>query len=397
MIEFSMMSIKSWKLLMRKKSGLYDWGKSCLKMKQLPLMAVACTVMLFIFYRTTSYQYHETEQFQVDQSQSIWEGEEGIPEYSGKLRGLPHGIIHATSDFELKPLWSRRSSSSKVPVYSNRNLLAVPVGMRQKDNVNNMVQKFLQDNFTVMLFHYDGNVDGWRDHDWSSKAIHIVAQNQTKWWFAKRFLHPDIVYIYDYIFLWDEDLGVEHFSPSRYIEIVKQEGLEISQPALAPDSIEIHHRITLRARNKKFHRRIYERRGKTRCSGASQGPPCAGFVEGMAPVFSKSAWYCAWHLIQGDRTRKVGVVDEEYIVHKGIQTLGGGGQASTKISNPKLAKRHRAAAGDVRIQIRRQSTQELEVFKKRWYEEVAEDKNWVDPYARQKRLVRHQVSHERFS
>ena len=35
-------------------------------------------------------------------------------------------------------------------------------------------------------------------------------------WFAKRFLHPDIVSIYDYIFLWDEDLGVEHFSPSRY-------------------------------------------------------------------------------------------------------------------------------------------------------------------------------------
>lgn len=35
-------------------------------------------------------------------------------------------------------------------------------------------------------------------------------------WFAKRFLHPDIVSIYDYIFLWDEDLGVEQFSPSRY-------------------------------------------------------------------------------------------------------------------------------------------------------------------------------------
>ncbi|KAE9452618.1 hypothetical protein C3L33_15483, partial [Rhododendron williamsianum] len=29
--------------------------------------------------------------------------------------------------------------------------------------------------------------------------------------------------------------------------------------------------------------------------------------------------YCA----QGDRTRKVGVVDSEYIVHQGIQTLGG--------------------------------------------------------------------------
>lgn len=27
--------------------------------------------------------------------------------------------------------------------------------------------------------------------------------------------------------------------------------------------------------------------------------------------------------MQGDRTKKVGVIDSEYIVHKGIQTLGG--------------------------------------------------------------------------
>lgn len=32
-------------------------------------------------------------------------------------------------------------------------------------------------------------------------------------WFAKRFLHPDIVEEYDYVFLWDEDLGVDNFDP----------------------------------------------------------------------------------------------------------------------------------------------------------------------------------------
>lgn len=32
-------------------------------------------------------------------------------------------------------------------------------------------------------------------------------------WFAKRFLHPDVVAPYEYIFLWDEDLGVENFDP----------------------------------------------------------------------------------------------------------------------------------------------------------------------------------------
>lgn len=37
-------------------------------------------------------------------------------------------------------------------------------------------------------------------------------------WFAKRFLHPDLVAEYDYIFLWDEDLGVENFHPDKYVE-----------------------------------------------------------------------------------------------------------------------------------------------------------------------------------
>ncbi|XP_019418895.1 PREDICTED: uncharacterized protein LOC109329636 isoform X2 [Lupinus angustifolius] len=387
--------IKSWRSLMRKKSSLSDGGKSSFKIKQLPFMAFVFTVMLFIVYRTTMYQYQQEE---IDKRWNFW-GESKVNTYSssfGKLRGLPRGIVHANSDLELRPLWLRSGSRSKLSVYSNRNLLAVPVGIKQKQNVDAMVKKFLPENFTIILFHYDGNVNEWENLAWSSKAIHIVAQNQTKWWFAKRFLHPDIVSVYDYIFLWDEDLGVEHFSPSRYVRIVKEEGLEISQPALDPNSTEIHHRITIRARTKKFHRRVYERRGSTKCSDASEGPPCTGFVEGMAPVFSRSAWYCTWHLIQndlvhgwgmdmklgycaqGDRTRNVGVVDREYVVHKGIQTLGGSGHDTTKVS--KLKKSTTRQGIDVRSEIRRQSTWELEIFKERWNQAVADDKHWVDPF-----------------
>ncbi|XP_042048622.1 uncharacterized protein LOC121794505 isoform X1 [Salvia splendens] len=29
-------------------------------------------------------------------------------------------------------------------------------------------------------------------------------------------------------------------------------------------------------------------------------PPCAAFVEIMAPVFSREAWRCVWHMIQND-------------------------------------------------------------------------------------------------
>nr|CAN66417.1 hypothetical protein VITISV_044134 [Vitis vinifera] len=54
-------------------------------------------------------------------------------------------------------------------------------------------------------------------------------------WYAKRFLHPDIVAPYDYIFIWDEDLGVEYFNAEEYIRLVRKYGLEISQPGLEPN------------------------------------------------------------------------------------------------------------------------------------------------------------------
>ncbi|CAN1284265.1 hypothetical protein LINPERPRIM_LOCUS18569 [Linum perenne] len=346
-----MTSLRPWKSL--KRNAIFDGGKCGFKATQLPMMLALCTTMLFVVYRTTHYQYQQTEmEGKLHPFDTIKESAFA----SGLLNNLPRGIVTAHSDMELKPLWSTNSVQTSVAASSHRYLLAMAVGITQKRNVDIVVRK----NFSVMLFHYDGNLDGWWDLEWSSKAVHIVAHNQTKWWFAKRFLHPAVVSIYDYIFLWDEDLGVQHFRPTRYLNIVRSEGLEISQPALDPNSTEIHHRITIRARMKKFHRRVYDVRGKVKCSDASDGPPCTGFVEGMAPVFSRSAWYCAWHLIQndlvhgwgmdmklgycaqGDRTKKVGVVDSEYVVHKGIQSLGGGtGPPGKKaLSTDESTKKH---------------------------------------------------------
>ncbi|PNX79339.1 hypothetical protein L195_g035323, partial [Trifolium pratense] len=127
----------------------------------------------------------------------------------------------------------------------------------------------------------------------------------------------------------------------RYLSIVKEEGLEISQPALDPGKSEIHHPLTVRKARSKVHRRYYKLKGSGRCDDNSTAPPCLGWVEMMAPVFSKKSWQCVWHMIQndlihawgldrqlgycaqGDRMRNVGVVDSEYIVHLGLPTLGG--------------------------------------------------------------------------
>lgn len=108
-----------------------------------------------------------------------------------------------------------------------------------------MVAQF-SENFTILLFHYDGKTTEWDQFEWSKRAIHVSARKQAKWsvvlyfftrlwftdsdyvsyhtnpfslcgkrWYAKRFLHPDIVAPYDYIFIWDEDLGVENFDSEK--------------------------------------------------------------------------------------------------------------------------------------------------------------------------------------
>ncbi|KAL1341787.1 hypothetical protein HN51_028322 [Arachis hypogaea] len=306
---------------------------------------------------------------------------------------LPAGIVSSTSSFETRPLWDIPAVRKKHhqrrqvnEVNMTRNLFAMAVGIKQKDLVDKMVEKFVAANFTMMLFHYDGIVDDWKEFDWNDHVIHVAVLNQGKWWFAKRFLHPDMVEEYDYIFLWDEDLGVEEFHPDNYISIIKSEGLEISQPALDPQLSEVHHQITVRSKRTIVHRRTYKTGG---CDLSSTAPPCTGWIEMMAPVFSRAAWRCVWYMIQndlihawgldmqlgycaqGDRTKNVGVVDAEYIIHYNRPTLGGADKPNDS-SQPQEQ--------DHRLDVRRQSFRELDLFQKRWKKAVEEDPCWVDPF-----------------
>ncbi|CAN1838648.1 hypothetical protein LINPERHAP1_LOCUS35512 [Linum perenne] len=225
---------------------------------------------------------------------------------------LPPGIIEAESDFNLRRLWGNPSEDvTKKPKY----LVTFTVGYNQRHNIDACVKKF-SGNFTILLFHYDGKVSEWDEFEWSKQAIHVSARKQTKWWYAKRFLHPDIVASYDYIFIWDEDLGVEHFNAEEYIKLVKKHGLEISQPGLEP--------------NKGLTWQMTRRRGDQEVHN---------FVEIMAPVFSRAAWRCVWYMIQNDLVHgwgldfalrrcvepaheKIGVVDSQWIVHQGVPSLG---------------------------------------------------------------------------
>ncbi|XP_062186600.1 uncharacterized protein LOC133890167 isoform X1 [Phragmites australis] len=385
-------------------------------------LLVLCVIIIFLVYNMANYQHRQTtleaksrpfDTVTVSDRAAVKVSEKAV----ARIGYLPHSIVEPYSDMELKPLWLTRSAQSQQESnHNDRCLIAIAAGINQKKNVDAIMKKFLLENFTAILFHYDGNVNEWNDLPWSKSVIHIAASNQTKWWFAKRFLHPAVVSMYQYIFLWDEDLEVDNFNPRRYLNIVKSEGLEISQPGLDSKLSEIHHRITVRKKTGSFHRRVS--RANKECS--REGPPCSGWVEGMAPVFSKSSWQCAWHLIQndlihgwgidykfgycaqGDRTKNIGVVDSEFIVHRGVQTLGGSAIAKDgthgKNTHPLRQKtaqvqqtRARAAGLDMRTKVRRKSRSELLDFQKRWDRAAREDKTWVDPFARSRQKRRNRI------
>jgi len=246
----------------------------------------------------------------------------------------------------MRRLWGKPSED--LP-WKPRYLVTFTVGVQQKDSIDRAVQKF-SGNFTVMLFHYDGKASEWDDLEWSRRAIHVSAPGQTKWWFAKRFLHPDAVAPYDYIFVWDEDLGLENFDAEEYVRVVQRHGLEISQPAMDAGSRGLTWVVTRRRRDVEVHKMaempyIHKSGGGGWCRDPLL-PPCAAFVEMMAPVFSREAWKCVWKMIQNDLVHgwgmdfnfhrcvggrgsgdkaayeRMGVVDSQWVVHRHLSSLG---------------------------------------------------------------------------
>ncbi|XP_065875248.1 uncharacterized protein [Euphorbia lathyris] len=267
----------------------------------------------------------------LNDTSKIW-----VPSNPRGAERLAPGIIEAESDYYPRRLWGQPSEDlTSTPKY----LVTFTVGYDQKKNIDANVKKF-SENFQILLFHYDGRVSEWDEFEWSKRAIHVSVRKQTKWWYAKRFLHPDIIAPYDYIFIWDEDLGVEHFNGEEYLKLVKKHGLEISQPGLEPNK-GLTWQMTKRRGDREVHKITEEKPGW--CTDPHL-PPCAAFVEIMAPVFSRDAWRCVWHMIQNDLVHgwgldfalrkcvdpaheKIGVVDSQWIVHQTVPSLGNQGES----------------------------------------------------------------------
>ncbi|KAF8675596.1 hypothetical protein HU200_047668 [Digitaria exilis] len=262
---------------------------------------------------------------------------------------LPPNVVDRVSDLHLRRLWGHPREDTPTRKY----LLVLTVGYSDKVNVNATVHKF-SENFGLMLFHYDGRTSEWDEFEWSKEAVHVSAMKQAKWWYAKRFLHPSIVAPYEYIFIWDQDLGVETFDAEEYIKIAKKHGLEISQPGMDIIRGVKTYDVNVRRNDTEIHTSTTV--GKCSEDDNAHKQPCTAFVEVNAPVFTREAWTCVWHMIQSDLVhgwgldwnfwrcvdepeKQIGIVDAQYVAHHVGFTLGNPGNDTADGSRRKVRLR----------------------------------------------------------
>ncbi|CAO2206493.1 unnamed protein product [Urochloa humidicola] len=260
---------------------------------------------------------------------------------------LPPNVVVRESDLHLRRLWGHPREDTPTRKY----LLVLTDGYSDKVNVNSTIHKFSK-NFDLILFHYDGRTSEWDEFEWSKEAVHVSARKQAKWWYAKRFLHPSIVAPYEYIFIWDQDLGTEMFDAEEYIKIVKKHGLEISQPGMDITRGVKTYDINVRRNDTEIHRST----SLGKCSMDIHKRPCSAFVEVNAPVFTREAWSCVWHMIQSDLVhgwgldwnfwrcvdepeKQIGIVDAQYVAHHSGFTLGNPGNETADGSRRKVRVR----------------------------------------------------------
>ncbi|KNE69026.1 hypothetical protein AMAG_13902 [Allomyces macrogynus ATCC 38327] len=187
------------------------------------------------------------------------------------------------------------------PLARKPGLLAVPVGLKSKKAMRPILELFDKEGFDIILFHYDDA--SWADVPGYDRWTAVRALRQTKYWYAKRFLTPLVVDNYDYLFLWDDDVGLpDGWSPTKFLQLLKDYDLHVAQPALLKGLRDNWQRDIV-----KFHNTSAVR------SGASIGR-FSNFVEVMFPVFSRAAWPCAWRLLPFDGVSFWGVDNAWYPV-----------------------------------------------------------------------------------
>jgi len=233
------------------------------------------------------------------------------------------------------PRQQRTLARGNIEAYgceSNNNglkmLYVSPVGTSARTLLPAVLETFLNAGADCCLLQYDGAELP------IPEGVRVIRDNGYKWQLALKYLKPDMVAAYDFIFFWDDDLGVDDFDPGRFVRIMRTNRLDMAQPALrSPHGFS--HSITK-------HRS---------CPPPWRDPdgvtvhPVVGrltnFVEIMAPVFTRVAWLEFYSYLNPENQSgwgydyiplgRKGIVDAMSVVHtRAVQSINGRSEAELR-------------------------------------------------------------------
>ncbi len=200
-----------------------------------------------------------------------------------------------------------QSQKNKPIRRKGKNLYFVAAGEKYKHLVEKVVERFGHDDFDYLIIVHDGS-------QWNESVFEkcqIIHDTGFYHYFVKKYVTPELVEKYDYLFLWDDDLDIMDFSYKNFLEIFERNYLQLAQPALTRDS---YYSFKLTLKDDRYSVGRY-----------------TDVVEVMAPVFKSEFYLRYWDMVETDynywgwgydtyaRSKcgyvNLGIIDQEPIRH----------------------------------------------------------------------------------
>lgn len=129
---------------------------------------------------------------------------------------------------------------------TNKSIVLTFWGEKSKDKwiPQHLLSVFPTHSFDHLIFVYDNST--WLSHPAYQQVIVIHVQDQTRFWYVKRFLQPSMIKSYRFIWCVDDDVQLE-FDPLQYECLADRLNVPLSSPARLSGAWS--HKITLRQDN----------------------------------------------------------------------------------------------------------------------------------------------------
>jgi hypothetical protein len=115
-----------------------------------------------------------------------------------------------------------------------RSLVVTFASGAAQAGVSRAMAAFPPADFSFFVFVYDAS--DWSSLPWARNATIVHVRGQMKWWYVKRFLHPELVATYEYVLLLDDDVSLSGFDPVGFVRVMREHGVGLAQPAHAAGS-----------------------------------------------------------------------------------------------------------------------------------------------------------------